>query len=77
MCRPEGRSGEAVEDPAVDLLLVGAVLVVQAELGDGPGPQDGGKPLREGDVLQLGRDQPPGLLVHQLVQRPGVTYLNC
>ena len=77
MCRPEGRSGEAVEDPAVDLLLVGAVLVVQAELGDGPGPQDGGEPLREGDVLQLGRDQLPGLLVHQLVQRPGVTYLNC
>ena len=77
MRRPEGRGGEAVEDPAVDLLLVGAVLVVQAELGDGPGPQDGGEPLREGDVLQLGSDQPPGLLVHQLVQRPGVTHLNC
>lgn len=77
MCTPEGCGGKAVEDAAVYLLLVGAGLVVQAELGDDPRPEDGGEPLSEGDVLQLGGDQPPGLLIHNLIQLPRVTHLNC
>ena len=74
---PEGGSGEAVEDAAVDLLLVGAVLVVQAELGDDARPEDGGEPLSEGDVLHLSSDQSPRLLVHNLVQLHRVNHLHC
>ena len=76
MYAPEGCGCETVEDTAVDLLLIDAVIVVQAELGDDLGPEDDWKPLSEGDMLQLRRNQPPRLLVHQLVQLPRVTHLH-
>ena len=65
---PKCCGSELVEDPRVGLLLVDALLVVEAELRQHLGPEDGGQPLGEGDVLQLGHHHPPRLLVHHLVQ---------